>query len=344
MTMTANEKMDFSGLLASPGKVTPNDVLHFRREVFGDGVISRQEAEAIFAINIADADRCKEWTEFFVEALTDHIVNQAEPRGYVTVDNAEWLISMVSHDGHVEAATELELLINILSASRQSPERLVRFVLDEIGRAVLEGRGPLANGRELTPGAIGEPEVELIRQVLFAYGGEEGISISKTEAEFLFLMNDRTNTAKNHSSWREFFVKAIANYLMAAATGHAPSRAEALAREEWLADDGMDVTGSLSQTFSSFGSIFSRGFLDGIFDDAHTQIEKAWGERNRRREMAETEAGRITGSEAEWLIERLLQCGLVDENERSLLAHLHAESPNIHQDLEPVLDKHVVNR
>ena len=87
-TITA---MDFSALLESPDKITERDVRHFRGEVFRDGIVSQMEAEAMFAIDASIADKCDAWNMFFVEALVDHVVNQAEPRGYVSVANAEWL-------------------------------------------------------------------------------------------------------------------------------------------------------------------------------------------------------------------------------------------------------------
>ena len=313
--------------------------MYFRREVFADGVVSRQEAEAIFAINSAITEKCEEWGVFFVEALTDHLVMQVEPRGYLTVDDASWLIDMVCQDGHVEAATEIELLVRILSKSSQTPEIFVGFVLSEIGRAVINGVGPLARGGRLTPGVIGESEVELIRHVLYAYGGEAGISISKTEAEFLFLLNDRTDEQRNHPNWRELYVKAIANYLMSAATYNAPSRTDAVAREAWLADRQTDVASTLKRSFTGLSEVFSRGFFDGIFDDAHTQVEKAWRIRNERQSAAEEAAREIDASESKWLVDKLLEDGIVSENERSLLDRLFLESGNRHQDLAPLLDQ-----
>ena len=330
---------DFSGLLQDPGRIAPDDVLNFRRNVFGDGIVSRAEAEAVFALNAAISETCDEWTEFFLESLTDHIVHQVEPRGYVTVDNAKWLIGQVTHDGHVEAATELELLTRVLSKSRSSPEILVGFVLEEIGRAVLEGEGPLACGRNLTPGVLGEPEIELIRQVLFAFGGEAGLSVSRTEAEFLFLLNESTDAERNHPAWRELYVKAVANYLLAATTYRAPSRDQAIAREEWLSDTSIDIGGSLSRTFSEFGGMFSKGFFSGLFESSHEQIERAWKERNERQALAEAEAERVTATEAQWIIDKLTEDGIVDPNESALLQHLHLESPEIDPRLREVIDR-----
>jgi hypothetical protein len=336
--MTTHTHFNLSKYLAKPQRIGAQDVLRFRREIFDDGIVSRQEAETVLVLNEMASEKCPEWNEFFIEALTDHVVTQAEPRGYVSEEVADWLISMVTRDGKVDSASELELLVAVVSKANRVPEKLEGQVLQTVGRAVLEGEGPLAHGK-LTPGVIGEPEVEMIRQVLFAFGGNDGISISKSEAEFLFMLNAHTDEKRNHPAWREFYVKAIANYLMAATTYRAVPRAQAITREDWLADHDADVRGSISRAFSGFGSIFTKGFLNTLFESSHDQIERAWQERNKAQADAETEAERITDSEASWLARKLMQDGIVDENEKALLSHLFAAGAEIPDDLKPLLKR-----
>jgi hypothetical protein len=325
-------------LLEKPGCIGPADVRHMRGEVFRDGVVSFAEADAIFALDMATSEKCAEWTEFFVEALTDFTVNQAEPRGCVSLANAQWLIDRVSHDGHLDTVTELELLVKVLDRSQSSPELLVRYVMSEIGRAVLEGEGPLACGRTLEKGAIGEAEVELIRRVMYAFGGEAGISISRTEAETLFDLNDRSVQSKNHPAWNDLFVRAVANYLMAASSYKAPSRAVALVREEWLEDDSTDVRGTIVGAFAGLGQMLTKGFFDDIVD-AHEQMERAWADRNHRVEQAESAAAVVDSEEVTWLIDRLDSDGMLRDNEKALLRFIRAESPDIHPKLKPWLEK-----
>lgn len=331
-------QLEIGKLLSQPDRISPRDVRYFRREIFRDGVVSQAEAEAIFALDGAVSRKCPEWVGFFVEALTDFIVNQAEPRGYVSLANAEWLIARVSRDGHLDTLSELELLVKVLDRAKSSPDVLVRFTLGEIARAAIEGRGPLADGRSLKKGSIGEAEVELIRAVLYAFGGEAGISISRPEAETLFDLNDRTVEEENHPAWQDLFVKAIANYLMAAASYRAPSRAAALAREDWLEDDSVDVAGTLKGAFGGLGELFTKSFFEDIAG-AHRQMERAWAERNARAEAAEAAASVVDDDEAEWLIDRLGRDDIVHDNEKALLRFLRQESPDIHPRLKPWLEK-----
>jgi len=334
----ANAPNGFASLLQVPGRIGPLDVRHMRGEVFRDGIVSHAEAKALFALDGAVSDKCPEWAEFFVEALTDFIVDQAEPRGYVSLANAQWLISRVSHDGHLDTLTELELLVKVLDRAKSSPELLVRYVLSEIARTSIEGDGPLARGRTLKKGVIDEPEVEMIRRVLYAFGGAAGASISRSEAEVLFDLNDRTANEANHPAWGELFVKAIANYLMAAATYRAPPRAVALAREEWLEDDSTDIRSTVVGAFAGLGKMLTGSFLDNAVD-AHSQIENAWAERNRRMAEQEAAAAVISDEEADWLIDRLGRDGVIHANERALLKFIKQESPDIHPRLKPWLDK-----
>jgi hypothetical protein len=71
------------------------------------------------------------------------------------------------------------------------------------------------SGASLQPGHVGKDEVDLLRRMLYAYGGSGNVAICRTEADVLFDINDATRTADNHPDWADLFVKAIANHLMA---------------------------------------------------------------------------------------------------------------------------------
>ena len=61
--------------LASKNRITAEDVVMLRREVFGDGVVTRSEAEALFALDAIEGDKCAEWPDFFIEA--DHRLHRS---------------------------------------------------------------------------------------------------------------------------------------------------------------------------------------------------------------------------------------------------------------------------
>ena len=100
------------------GSIKDADVLKLRRNYYDDGSISAEEADVIFALNDACPVQDPAWADCFVETITDYLVEQAEPQGYLTADNAQWLIERIGRDGRVDSKTELELLVNV---HRQGP-------------------------------------------------------------------------------------------------------------------------------------------------------------------------------------------------------------------------------
>ena len=84
------------------------------------------------------------------------------------------------------------------------------------------------------PGVVMDSDVEVLRRIIYAFGGDGNISITRHEAEMLFMINDATVGAENAESWQDLFVKTIANCVLTASGYMAPSREQALAREAWL--------------------------------------------------------------------------------------------------------------
>src|SRR6056297_1029819 len=81
--------------LIQAAAVTDADIAMLRRACFADRDITRDEAEALFELERAAQVKGGEWTTFFVEAITNHIVWQVRPTGVVNTPQAEWLIEQV---------------------------------------------------------------------------------------------------------------------------------------------------------------------------------------------------------------------------------------------------------
>ncbi|MES0131166.1 hypothetical protein NKJ76_20605 [Mesorhizobium sp. M0029] len=233
--------------LASKDRITAEDVVMLRREVFADGVVTRGEAEALFALDATATDKCPQWPEFFVEAVTDYIVHQEKPAGYISEDNAGWLIQTISRDGMVDSVTELELLVHVLERAKSSPGRLSAYALEQVANAVVDGKGPLMLGGALVPGLVAKAEVDLLRRILHAYGGDGNIAITRVEAEVLFQINEQTAAAHNDPSWNDLFVKALANFVMCSAGYEAPTRDVALRRDSFLDQVEPEIGGFFSR-------------------------------------------------------------------------------------------------
>lgn len=326
--MGGDSRITLSGILDA-GLITDEDVRLLRHAVYVDGRVTEQEAEALFAIDRNCEADSEDWCAFFVEALADFVVYQVEPRGYVTVENADWLIAQVLEDAEVGSLSKIELLIHVLEMSRWSPDRLMKFTLDRVKMAVLSGKDRLSSGALLRSGIIGEAEVDLLRRILYAAGGDGNVAITRAEAEVLFDINDATTEADNDPSWSDLFAKAIANHLLAAHGYKVPDRDEALRRERWL--DERDGT---------------LGFMQNMLSSNLREIWEAYGEQTpeeRELERLETQkraiitAEKLTEPEADWLIKRIGRDGAFHENERALLAFVSDECPNIASALAPLM-------
>jgi len=333
--------MDFSLFLEHKGRITAEDVIKFRREIFQDMVVSRSEGEGVFALNNAIEDTCREWNDFFVEAMVDYCVNQAEPRGYMSDSNADWLMSQIVKDGRLDTNSELELVVKIIERAHEVPTQFAAFALEQVADAVIEGNGKLLNTDEIKPGVIGAAEANLVRRVLYGVGADGSIKISKEEVEVLFKLNDMTIEAENHPEWTDVFVKAVACHLMAAGGYQMISRKEAMRREAWLDDTTSDVSGMLAMTLSSVGRFMSGGgFSAGLGEmSASEQLESAWAQRNMETAALEQQASVVDADESHWLVERIGRDGVLHDNEKALLEYLKQESPELHPSLKPLLEK-----
>ncbi len=313
------------------GSIGEADVLTMRRSFYEDGLIGLEEANQLFVLNDACRNQHDSWPWFFVEAITDFIVNQVEPEGYLTAGNADWLVSKISSDGQVQSKTELDLLVHVLDKARWSPERLVKFALDQVKRAVIEGDGPLRAGQMLEQGTINDAEVDLLRRILYAFGGDGNIAITKAEAEVLFEIDEAMAGQPPHPAWTDLFAKAVANVILAASGYAPPSREEALRSEAWLAGRGDLSPGGLLKAMVTSS-------LSSVWECYHGQsAEERALERLERQRIEIITNEQITEGEANWLAERISRDGRVSPTELALMSFLRQESPPLHPALSALV-------
>jgi hypothetical protein len=313
------------------GVITADDVLKLRRGVFMKGVVTAKDAEMAFALNDRfNGSADPTWPPFFVEALVDYVVMQAEPAGYISESNADWLMARISHSGRVETDTELELLVKALERAKLSPVKLVSFALEQVKWGVLEADGFIGRNRKLEPGVVGEPETELVRRILYAFGGDGNIAVTRQESAVLFDINDATAEAANDPDWSDLFVKAIANFLMATLGYQVPTRQEALRREAWLDAPTPGVSGFMSQMLT--------GSLSAIWDAyEHGSMD---GEPRKPATSGFTfdDVPRASVEDAHWIVMRIRGDRRLHENEVALINFLKSRDAHRFPKLRPILD------
>ena len=308
--------IDIAQRAAADGQITADELLALRREGWGDGIITREEAEALFALNTALDVRSSEWCDFFVEAICEFVLNAAPPRLQCSAEEAEWLIAQVDRDGIVESAAELEAVVRIIERAENVPERLKDYALAVVEREVLTGTGPTRCGGALSAAHISAAECRIIRRVIFASGGCAPAAVSRFEAEMLFRLKDATLADENAAEWDDLFIDGVANFLKgfvlpSAQLDHARRRE----LEAFVADNRANVgrfmgrvIREVPQVANHFGKVF------GKKQPAATDYA-----------ALAAEGEKVTVYESEWLDAMIAADGEVDALETRLIARLAEE-------------------
>jgi len=310
--------IDIAQRAAADGQITADELLALRREGWGDGIITREEAEALFAVNTALRDRGTEWCDFFVEAIGEFVLNGTPPRLQCSLEEAEWLIAQIDHDGVVESVVELETMVRIIERAENVPDRLKNYVLEQIEREVLTGTGPTRCGGELSATHISAAECRIIRRVIFASGGCAPAAVSRFEAEMLFRLKDATLAEENAAEWDDLFIDGVANFMKGFILPNAQlARERTLELEAFVADNQANVgrlMGRVIRELPNVGNHFGKVFGKKQPKPEHTYIE-----------ALAIEGEKVTDYESEWLDSMVQADGEVDELESRLIARLAEE-------------------
>lgn len=300
---------------AVDGEVSPQELLALRQQGWGDGILTREEAEAIFALNNALNERSDEWIDFFVEAIAHHVLNASEPRRQCSDAEAAWLIEQIDHDGVVDSLAELEALVRIVETAENVPMRLKNYVLDQIEREVLTGTGPTRCGGELSDTHITSAECRILRRVIFASGGHGPAAVSRFDAEMLFRLKDETLAEANAPDWDDLFIDAIANHLRGYALQNAQlEHGRKLELEKFIADNTPNVGRFLGRVVKQAPK-------------AANHLGMVFGKKKAKPGFAEqaAEGEVLTDHEEEWLNAMIEADGEVDDLERRLMARIVEE-------------------
>ncbi|MBS0233105.1 MAG: hypothetical protein JSR99_06430 [Proteobacteria bacterium] len=302
-----------------------DDVLLLKRVFYEDGIVSSDEADLLFSMNEACSVQHADWPDFFVEAITDYLVFQEQPRGYLTAANANWLVDRVSLDGKVRSKVGFDLILSVLDKARWAPASLSKFALSQVKHAVVTGKGPLRQGKHLAPGKISEGEVELLRRILYAFGGGRNVAVTRDEADVLFDIDETVAGSLPNAAWTDLFVKAVANVMMSASGYSVPSREEALKQEADVdadSDQASLLSSLLSMVQSNLSSMQTAYHDQSIEERALARLE------HQRIEIITHEE--IADADPSWLVGRLGRGGRLSPSERALIAYLNHEGPKIH--------------
>ena len=215
------------------GRIGADHVRQLRREIYRNGSIGREEAEVLFRLNRQSRGDDPAWAEFYVEALTDFFYWREGSDSQLTADAEQMLFEWIGSRPAVDDPTELRLLLNLIFRTNACSERFRGLVQKAVEQSVLHSEHALFGDAGRRQGAIDKADVEVIRRLVYGTGGQNGLAISRAEAEFLFALNRATAGADNDPAWRELFVKAITMHLLFG--GESPERIDE-DEAAWLTD------------------------------------------------------------------------------------------------------------
>lgn len=320
---------DIAQRVAVSGRIEPSDVLAVRRAVYGgDCLVSRNEAEAVYAVERARRVASAEWSAFFVEALSDYLLNQAEPKGYVSDDNAAWLEGQISKRKVPSMDGDLAIAVRVIEEAREVPPAFAAFALRLAKEAVIYGDGADGQGRAHVSGRVDQADIAMLQRILWGAGSEGHLAVSREEAEALFAIADATTGAENDPAFDDLFAKAIGNYLLGATGRVMPDRATAL-RFENAGSYKADVVGAMGNVF---GKVFGKrpasltAMLKTPASTLAQEVEDEHAQRNMERDVAIEMAAILTPEKAGWLQERIARNGVTNGPEKALLAFVERES------------------
>jgi hypothetical protein len=307
--------------VGADGHVSADDVIFLRKNVFADGVVSRAELAALFALAEKAPQGDKEWPDYFAEAAADFFLREEEPNGYLTENEFEDIEAFVTRDGAKASAIELGLLVTLMEKATATPPAMADFTADQFRRMIAARKGGPR---------ISHADADLLRRYLYASAGDGSIAITRDEAELLFDLHEMTASADNDPSWSDLFIKAVAAHLMAH-VGYRPlPREEALRLHDWVKDQTVNPAGF-------FGRMFSGG-LSGI-REAYGQRQSAAGRKNDEDAIAAAIAERVTAQEADWLADRIGSNGKFDDVEKALLHYMQGLGADLPPKLSALVAK-----
>lgn len=295
----------FAAAVRAGGEITAKDTLILRQMVWGDGVLDQSDAQALFELNAAAQSKDPEWIAFFAEAICDYVIDGSDPKGYVSENDALWVIEEIDGDGRVESAAELELLVKLAEKAVDLPNVLKFYALDQIERIVISGEGPTREGDALR-NTVTAAEAQLLRRLIFASGGHGPAIVSREEADMLFRIKDACLNSDNAPEWEKLFVQGVANHLQGFSAYTPLTRERAAQLDSFMRNSSP----SIGRFFQKMGDLDLRAGLAEIFRSSESP-------RDLETEVEAAEA--ITLPEKGWLDHEIAKRAGVDRYEQALL-------------------------
>lgn len=196
-------------VVAGKGRIVTDDILMLRKFAFPEGLRSSEDALELLALNETSIEKSPQWAAYLVESLAMFIVYGSAPAGIIDKTKSDWLMRMISVDGAVKSALELEVLLHAMELASEVPEDLSAFALDQLRLSLeIEPRGAYHEGRPASEGITNHDLIYIWRILRGAL--ERGrLMLSPLEAAVLRHIDELADPDALHSDWHAMIASIV---------------------------------------------------------------------------------------------------------------------------------------
>jgi hypothetical protein len=272
--MSISKSQSFALAFVRGKNINAADVIALLREVYADGIGTRDEADELISFDHSLASSTAGWCEFFAASIADHVLQRSEPAGWVDQDKADWLIGALARGRRIATPAGFATILRLLEIAPETPAVLAAYAIDQVRLALIAGDGPAIGKRAHYSRTVDAEDVAQLKRILVAAGGDAGHAVSRAEAEALFDLHDAVAGASNDPAFEDLFFNAIAQHLLSA------SNMEAGRRRALLGQDANVVTslpGDIRLDADAAAWLASRIMRDGRPTAAEYSLLKLFG-------------------------------------------------------------------
>lgn len=305
--------------------------LDCRKAIYGAGLtVRRDQAQALVTLNARALTRSRDWIDLYQEALTDYLVNQASPAGYVAENAAAWLMQALTAMGPALDESDIDMLLHVLDKADQVPPALSAYIFDQVAQHCVAGFKSKAR--------LSDADVERIRRALYAAGSADNIAVTHVEAERLFALNAEFLGAAVNPAFDALFAQAIGNAVLYEPLWRADTTRE-IRDTTWIADHGVHPFQRIARTLFHDRNVLGE-MEEGLREVISGDFASPEGAAQFNADLAtEIRAERLTEDEAHWLSSLLSRDGRADPREQALFrflgAHARVDAPSPADDSRP---------
>jgi hypothetical protein len=109
-------------------RISAEDVKELRRDLLRDGLVCREEADALIALDRVAVPADGSWAEFLVETMVEFAVWTSRPTGTIDRDTAAWLAATLGA-GDGPTATAARIAFEVVREAETVDEALLAFAM-----------------------------------------------------------------------------------------------------------------------------------------------------------------------------------------------------------------------